>query len=214
VSARVTLTGEGSTARFDVVVLAGGAARRLSGRDKPGLVVGGQTIIESVVAAGAGAGRITVVGPRRDGLDGVVFVREDPPGAGPVAALRCGLAEVSAPWVAVLAADLPFLRAEHITALINAGLADATAPGALLVDDDGREQWLAGCWRTAVLRAALDGYPGESLRGLMRPLNPVLLDPALAVASGEPPPWLDCDTPEDVKHALSLQKFSLQRRSI
>jgi molybdopterin-guanine dinucleotide biosynthesis protein A len=205
--------GKGSTARFDVVILAGGAARRLSGRDKPGLVVGGQTLIESVVAAAAGAERITVVGPRRDGLDGVGFVREDPPGAGPVPALRRGLAEVSAPWVAVLAADLPFLRAEHIAVLLNAGLLNAgllnaglpdEPLGAVLVDDAGREQWLAGCWRTAVLRAALDEYRGESLHGLLRPLNPVLLDPALVVASGEPPPWLDCDTPEDVERALDL----------
>jgi molybdenum cofactor guanylyltransferase len=191
------MTGDGSAGRFDVVVLAGGGARRLSGRDKPGLVIGGRPIIESVVAAGtgAGAGRVIVVGPRRDGLGGAVFVSEEPPGAGPVPALRRGLAEVSAPQVAVLAADLPFLRAGHILALLR-----AAGNGAVLADDGGREQWLAGCWQTAVLRAALDGYQGTSLRGVLGPLGPARLE---LVQAGEPPPWLDCDTPEDVKRALS-----------
>jgi len=188
------VTGAGSTGRFDVVVLAGGGARRLGGRDKPGLVIGGRPLIESVIAAGAGAARVIVVGPRRDGLDGVVFVSEEPPGAGPVPALRRGLAEVTAPQVAVLAADLPFLRASHVQALLG-----AHGNGAVLVDDGGREQWLAGCWRTSALRTAMDVYPGASLGGLLRPLEPVLLELAEA---GEPPPWLDCDTPGDIERAL------------
>jgi molybdopterin-guanine dinucleotide biosynthesis protein A len=200
------VTRVGSTGRFDVVVLAGGGARRLSGRDKPGLVIGGRPIIESVIAAGAGATRVIVVGPRRDGLGGVVFVSEEPPEAGPVPALRRGLAEVTAPRVAVLAADLPFLRAAHVRALLGAavprgsgGTVPAGVGGAVLVDDGGREQWLAGCWQTATLRTALDAYQGASLGGLLRPLEPVLLE---LVEPGEPPPWLDCDTPGDVERAL------------
>ena len=50
---------------FDAVVLAGGAARRLGGTDKPALRVDERTLLEHVVAAVAGAGRIVVVGPRR-----------------------------------------------------------------------------------------------------------------------------------------------------
>ncbi|HXL94482.1 MAG TPA: NTP transferase domain-containing protein [Streptosporangiaceae bacterium] len=204
-------------ARFDVVVLAGGGARRLGGRDKPGLVIGGRAIIESVVAAGAGAGaaRVIVVGPPRDGLDGAVFVREEPAGAGPVPALRRGLAEVLAPSVVLLAADLPFLRAGHVRALLAAAAwprgSGGTVPpgvnGAVLTDDDGREQWLAGAWRTSVLREALDRYRGESLRGVLGPLGPELLGSELlglgepGRGAGAPPPWLDCDTPEDVERA-------------
>jgi molybdopterin-guanine dinucleotide biosynthesis protein A len=183
-----------------MVVLAGGRARRLGGRDKPGLLVGGSTLIESVVSAGvaAGAGRVIVVGPRRPGLGDAVFVREDPPGAGPVPALRRGLAQVTGPWVAVLAADLPFLRAVELRLLLDAAI---SATGAVLADDGGRPQWLAGCWRTAALRAALDEYGGDSLRGLFGPLEPAMVrvDPA----PGEPPPWLDCDTQEDVERARS-----------
>ena len=128
---------------FGIIILAGGRGSRLGGQDKPGLVVGDDMLIASVARAGTGAGaaQIVVVGPERPGLDGVSVVREEPPGAGPVAALRRGLAEASAPWVAVLAADLPFLRASHLEALRAAA---EGGPGAILVDDTGRPQWLAG----------------------------------------------------------------------
>ena len=45
----------------------------------------------------------------------------------------------------------------------------------MLIDDGGREQWLAGVWRTAVLVRALAGYEGRSLHGLLGPLYPVRL---------------------------------------
>jgi molybdopterin-guanine dinucleotide biosynthesis protein A len=186
---------------FGIIVLAGGRGSRLGGQDKPGLVVGDETLIASVARAGtgAGAGQIVVVGPERPGLDGVLVVREEPPGAGPVAALRRGLAEVPAPWVAVLAADLPFLRASHLKALRAAA---EGGPGAILVDDTGRPQWLAGCWQTETLRRAVADYHQDSLRGLLGPLAPVLV--RLTPPPGEPPPWLDCDTPEDLRRARDL----------
>jgi molybdopterin-guanine dinucleotide biosynthesis protein A len=183
---------------FGIIVLAGGRGTRLGGRDKPGLVVAGRTLIGAVVAAGtgAGAGQIVLVGPERAGLDGVSFVCEDPPGAGPVPALRRGLAEARPPWVALLAADLPFLRPDHLQALRRAA---AGHHGAVYADDAGRPQWLAGCWQTEILRRAATGYQGTSLGGLLGPLEPVLVRPT--PAPGEPPPWLDCDTPEDLDRA-------------
>src|SRR6201999_143651 len=93
---------------FGLIVLAGGRAERLGGRDKPGLVLGDRTLIAAVTGAGtaAGAPRVIVAGPPRAGLAGVSFVAEQPPGGGPVPALRRGLAETLPPRVAVLAADL------------------------------------------------------------------------------------------------------------
>jgi len=186
---------------FGIIILAGGQGRRLGGQDKPGLVVGERTLLGSVVAAGtaAGARQVIVVGPERPGLDGVSFVGEQPPCAGPVPALRRGLAEASPPWVAVLAADLPFLREAHLGALLAAA---AGHHGAILVDGAGRPQWLAGCWRAESLRRAAAGYQGTSLRGLLGPLAPVPV--SLAPPPGEPPPWLDCDTPEDLRRAREL----------
>ncbi len=193
-------TGEGAVSQdpFGIIVLAGGRGTRLGGRDKPGLVVGGRTLLGAVVAAGAAAGarQVIVVGPERAGLDGVLFVAEEPLGAGPVPALRRGLAEAAPPWMAVLAADLPFLRADDLRALRRAA---AGHDGAVLADDAGRPQWLLGCWRTETLRRATAGYDGTSLGGLLGPLGPVLV--RRVPVPGEPPSWLDCDTPEDLDRA-------------
>jgi molybdopterin-guanine dinucleotide biosynthesis protein A len=193
---------------FDAVVLAGGRGTRLGGADKPGLVVGQRTLLGSVVWAvtEAGASRVVVVGPQRPasggpgarGAEQVRYTREDPPGGGPVPALRRGLAEVSAPDVVLLAADLPFLRPVHVMRLL-AALAGPATRGAVLLDASGRPQWLASGWPAAVLRAALEGYPGSSLRGVLGPLEPVLLPDE--TAAGEPPPWLDCDTADDLRVA-------------
>jgi molybdopterin-guanine dinucleotide biosynthesis protein A len=216
--------------RLAAVVLAGGRASRLGGADKPGLVVGTRSLLAAVVSAAveAGAGHVVVVGPARPGLSTAAgpsgqldFVREDPPGSGPVAALRAGLAAISAPAVAVLAADMPFLAARHLRALLEAaGLQDAGAGavsgsprprprndacagqaprGAVLLDDSGRPQWLAGCWAVTVLRGQLARYGGDSLHGLLQPLQPVRL--SYPLAAGEPPPWLDCDVAADLSLA-------------
>jgi molybdopterin-guanine dinucleotide biosynthesis protein A len=192
------------------LVLAGGLARRLGGADKPGIAIGGRPMVTAVAAAAAGAGatHLVVVGPPRPGLAGdlaaqgyavaVEFTTEQPPGAGPVPALRAGLRLVTAPWMFLLAADLPFLRDSHLRALLTAARGQR-ASGAMLVDDQGRPQWLASCWRAADL-AALAGYQGSSLGGVLGPLRPV----EVILASDQAPPWLDCDTPQDVAAARAL----------
>jgi len=186
---------------FDAVVLAGGRGTRLGGADKPGLIVGDQSLLGSVVSAvtSAGADRIIVVGPERPGARGRIrYAREDPPGRGPVAALACGLNQVSAPAFVLLAADLPFLQPAHITRLLTA-LAAPEVPGVVLLDDSARPQWLVSGWAAAGLRGALARYPGSSLGGLLGPLDPLLLPDE--TAPGEPPGWLDCDTAADLRRA-------------
>ncbi|MEW9529675.1 molybdenum cofactor guanylyltransferase [Microbispora sp. NPDC049125] len=186
----------GTAVPYDAVILAGGRAERLGGADKPGALVGGRPLVERVAAAVPDAGELVVVGPPRPmAAFSAVFTREDPPGGGPVPALRAGLAEVSAGWVAVLAADLPFLEPSHVSALFGAARA-AGAAGAVLVDDGGRRQWLTGVWRTETLRGALRQYRGRSLHGLLTPLEPVLV--RLPAPEGGRPPWFDCDTEADL----------------
>ncbi|GII79181.1 hypothetical protein Sru01_41630 [Sphaerisporangium rufum] len=178
---------------YDAVLLAGGGARRLGGADKPGLPVGGRPLVERVAAAVPHAARLVVVGPPRPGLPGAEFACEDPPGAGPVPALRAGLARCAAALVALLAADLPFLLPGHVAAL-RAAVGERA--GALLVDEEGREQWLTGVWRREPLAGALAGYRGGSLRGLLGPLEPVRL--RLPPGGDGRAPWFDCDTMADV----------------
>jgi len=128
----------------------------------------------------------------------LVVTREQPPGAGPVPALRAGLAEVGAPWVTVLAADLPFLGGDQVLSLVAAAC-DGASAGAVIADQSGAVQWLAGCWRTDRLGAALAAYRGSSLRGLLGPLRPALVRDT---GPGDgPPPWLDCDTPDELAAA-------------
>jgi molybdenum cofactor guanylyltransferase len=129
---------------------------------------------------------------------GLRFAREEPPGAGPVAALRAGVAQVTAPWLALLAADLPFLLGGQLTDLLGQALRAGRA-GAVLADAEGRPQWLAGGWQADVLRTALRGYDGNSLHGLLAPLEPVAVQSAGRDEGFAP--WLDCDTPADLTAA-------------
>ncbi|MFE3457047.1 molybdenum cofactor guanylyltransferase [Nocardiopsis aegyptia] len=183
---------------LDAVVLAGGEGRRMGGVDKPGLAVGGSTLVErvaAVVRAHSPDAGVTVVGPPRESPR-ARYVREDPPGSGPVPALRAGLPYVEREWFALLAADLPHLAADHLSALADAlHCGEDGDAGAVFVDDDGREQWLTGIWRTAAVREALADYRGRSLYGLLGPLSPRL------VALTERHAAFDVDTPDDLARA-------------
>ncbi|MPY80825.1 MAG: NTP transferase domain-containing protein [Actinophytocola sp.] len=147
------------------IVLAGGSALRLSGVDKPMLSVGGIPLLRRVIDALSGARHIVVVGPPRDGIAGVHWTQEEPRGSGPVAALAAGLARCgelgchSGCDVAVLAGDLAGLAPDTV-ALLRAAIGDAD--GAVLVDPDGRRQWLVGVWRADALRDALPATPANA----------------------------------------------------
>jgi len=182
------------TAAFDALVLAGGAARRLDGADKPTLLVGPATLLSHVVASVAEARTIVVVGPPRADLPaGVLSCVEDPPGGGPVAAIAAGLAFVDAETVAVLAADLPDIS--PAVPVLLAAVSDADV--AALTDRNGRVNYLAAVWRTAALRRALAtvGNPhGASMRRLMTS--------ATMVQVPDPDGWgRDCDTWDDLAAA-------------
>jgi molybdopterin-guanine dinucleotide biosynthesis protein A len=188
---------------YDAVVLAGGAARRLGGADKPAVDVGGRTLLDRVLAACAGAGRTVVVGPRRPTSRQVAWTRERPAGGGPVPALAAGLDALAergkggAPAVLALAADLPFLTPAAVDALA-AGLTGAY-DGALLVDRTGRDQPLAAAYRTEPLRRELALLRSEhgTLAGLpLRLLAAELTLRRIPDPTGET--GFDCDTWEDV----------------
>jgi molybdopterin-guanine dinucleotide biosynthesis protein A len=196
------------------IVLAGGQGRRLGGVDKASIKLGARSLVGAVVGAAirTGADRVVVVGPDRPGLTDelaeaglgtrrarIDFARERPPGSGPVPALRAGLDLVTEPWLLLLAADLPFLSVTVLRDLVDAA---SLSGGAVLADDQDRPQWLVSCWHAAGLRAAIAGYAGDSLRGLLAPLPRAELT---AVAEpGAPPCWLDCDTPDDLALARQL----------
>ncbi|GHC37103.1 NTP transferase domain-containing protein [Streptomyces cinnamoneus] len=181
---------------YDAVVLAGGAARRLGGADKPAVRVGGRPLLDRVLSACAGAGRTVVVGPRRPTVRPVTWTREEPPGGGPLAGLAAGLRHVGAERVLVLSADLPFLEAEAVGALLEA-IGVTGGEGAVLTDAGGREQPLVAVYGAEPLRRELGLLVAEhgTLNGL--PLR--LLTNELELARlHHLTAAFDCDTWEDI----------------
>ena len=183
------------------ILLAGGRGSRLGGTDKPAIALGGTVLIERALAA-LGAVPTVVVGPERVLSRSVMRTREDPAWAGPAAALAAGVDRLNSTvgvvlkpsdLVAVLATDLPAITAETLARLTAAVV---EAAGAVLVDEDGREQLLLGVWRLAALIRAREVRPdwtGESVRAFLAPL------PRVAVpAVGEE--GADIDTPDQLAH--------------
>lgn len=184
---------------YDVVVLAGGAARRLGGADKPGVRVGGRALLDRVLAACPDASTTVVVADPRPTARPVVWAREDPPGGGPLAALDAGLRHATARYVVVLSADLPFLQ-EATARLLLTVLRTGGADGVLLTDADGRDQPLVAAYRIPSLRGELAALTKEhgSLTGL--PLR--RLTAALDLTRvPDPVASFDCDTWDDIATA-------------
>ncbi|MCX4092275.1 NTP transferase domain-containing protein [Nocardia sp. alder85J] len=183
----------------DAIVLAGGRATRMGGVDKPGIVVGGRSMLEAAVAAAARCRHTVVVGPPRPDLPAAVRqAQEMPAGSGPVAALAAGLAaldtgETPADLVVALAADMPFLTDAAVGALLE-HLERSGADAVFAADETGRPQYLVGVWRRALLADALAGLPSlvnQPMKALV-PTRTALLPLAGAA---------DCDTPDDLRRA-------------
>ncbi|RJK98295.1 molybdenum cofactor guanylyltransferase [Vallicoccus soli] len=174
---------------YDAVVLAGGAAKRLGGADKPGLDFGGRTALDRVLDAVEGAEHTVVVGPARTTDRCVTWVRENPPGAGPVAALRHGLAYATADRVVVLAADVPLVDRGTVERLVAAAEGH---DGAVLCD--GRhEQFLLAVYDHDRLAANVAPLPASaSLRRAVTGLD-------LVKVTDDNGASLDCDTWDQVE---------------
>ncbi|AOS62988.1 molybdenum cofactor guanylyltransferase [Actinoalloteichus hymeniacidonis] len=188
------------------IVLAGGGGRRLGGVHKPGLMVGGRTLLDRVLRALRGSRPVVVVGPEIPTESEVHWTREEPPLGGPVAALSAGLRRltevaavdscpglVPADRVLLYAGDQAAPSADTGDRLRAALRATPDADGAVLVDATGRRQWLVSCWRLPALRATLPASPhGVSLRSVLGSSS------VIEVAACADEAW-DIDTPEDLR---------------
>jgi molybdopterin-guanine dinucleotide biosynthesis protein A len=180
---------------FDAIVLAGGAASRLGGADKPDIDIGGASLLSRVLDAVAGARRVIVVGPQRAVSREVVWCREEPAGGGPVSAIAAGLAHVDVEVVVVLGADLPAV-APAVPVLLSV-LATTGSDAAALADASGRVNYLAAAWHTAGLRRCLgmlDEVSGASMRSLVAHAS-------LAEVPDADGWGTDCDTWDDIEAA-------------
>ena len=181
---------------FDALILAGGRSSRLGGVPKQALVYRGRTLLERSLEAAAGARRTVVVGDSgflpaqaipATWPDNVFMCREEPPFAGPAAAIAAGLAALAkdgggAPFTLVLACDMPMaseavavLRQELVRAAGASG--SGFAGGLMARSDDGRAQPLAAFYSTPGLNNACAGLASRnalvdgSVRALLASLD-------------------------------------------
>lgn len=167
---------------FDAVILAGGQGTRLGGVSKADLMIGGERLLDRVLGAASGASSTVVVG-RVTVPAGVLLTLEEPAGGGPAAGVAAGLAAIAEPaeWTLLLAVDLP--DAPAAAARLRAAAASGEGDAFALRHPDSTPQFLAGLYRSGVLREAVRAYGdprNRSVRGMLAPLEPVLVDPGEA----------------------------------
>ena len=178
------------------LLLTGGGSRRM-GTDKARLVVGGRRLAERAAEVlEEVCHTIIEVGP---GVSGLPAVREDPPGAGPLAALGAGAAELarrghSGP-VLLLAVDMPFVDGRLL-----AFLRDRLGPATAVPLAGGQPQPLCARYGPEALAAvpSLLAAGERSLRALLAAVEVGWVEPAEWEPVSGPDAFRDLDTPEDV----------------
>jgi molybdopterin-guanine dinucleotide biosynthesis protein A len=166
----IPATGE----RLGAIVLTGGSGSRMGGVDKASIELDGVTLLERALSATVTAVEVVVVGEQVPTSRPVTWTREDPRGGGPAAGLLAGLDRFLRPpdLVAVLAVDMPRVGPGTFARLVEA--LGPTYDGAVLVDQEGRQQPLCAVYR----RAGLDRVRprdreqehGLAVRRLLEPL--------------------------------------------
>ena len=128
-------------------ILAGGQARRLGGRDKSQIVIGGRTILDRLIdTLHLVVDRVVVVtgDPSRIREPRVTVVQDLVPGAGGLGGIYTALATADE-RVLVVACDMPFLTAPFLARVLEAGGdTDAAVPR-----DDAGYHPLCACYSQA-----------------------------------------------------------------
>ena len=168
-----------------VIVLAGGAGRRLGGR-KDGLPLGGLTLLQRSLTLGARLADEVLLLPGPWALpspppEGVRLVADDPRVPGPLGALMGGLRASRFDACLLLPCDMPFA-----SAAVAWRLAEQAAGGALAVvvrSPRGREPF-HGVWRRGAL-PELEDVAARGGRSLQAALDALAARRALVEVDGE-----------------------------
>jgi len=175
------------------LVLCGGTARRF-GSDKTRALLGDRPLLDHLLGNLPSDWPVVCVGPPRPTTRDVRWVREDPPGGGPAAALAAALPLVATPVVVVLGGDMPYAAgpAPGLVARLGANPAvDAVA----CRDRAGRTQPLLAAYRLEALTRTLpEPAAGTPLMRLLDALRVETVD-------AHWPLTLDVDTPQDLEAA-------------
>lgn len=177
------------------ILLCGGTSTRFGGGDKTAADLRGIPLLARLVRSLPAGWRVVCVGPERPLPRRVEWVREDPPGGGPLAGVAAGLAVTTTPYVVLLAGDQPF-AGEAAGALVTAlTCSDAESDGVRARDAQGEEQALLAAYRTDRLRAVVP--PDARDLGVRRTLAPLT---CTAVDVPAHAAW-DVDTAADLTRA-------------
>ncbi|MCT1564297.1 molybdenum cofactor guanylyltransferase [Corynebacterium glucuronolyticum] len=141
-----------SSGEISAMVLAGGRATRMGGIDKACAVADGERLIDIVLRSLGPAPRIVVSSRQPEGLPAdVQLVAENPPFAGPIAAIARGSEEIATPFVFITTVDAPF--ASRLLPRLARVIGDHSA--AVVRSSDGFLEPLIALWRTVDLRVAI-----------------------------------------------------------
>ena len=191
---------DGSVTTLQAILLAGGRAQRMGGRDKMLLHVRGKTLIQHAVESVALADQVAIVGPERDVNLGreVVWTREEPQFSGPAAAIAAGFKSLNlgrGDDLVILPTDL-VNPAELVDALLGA------EANCVATDPAGFRQW--ACCRLvaedlAAAIAQVDDLANASIRQLFNPIELTEIRVSGRVCT-------DLDTEEDAKEYADEQR--------
>lgn len=177
-------------------MLTGGGSTRM-GEHKADVRLGGRRLVDRLLDQIPAEVPVVVVGPDPHVQREVMVTREEPPGAGPAAAITAGAAAAHTPVVAVMAVDMPFCM--PVVTDLSGDLAgfDAVVPVAA-----GHRQGLAALYRTAALLDATVP-PGSSVAALLDQLNVRCIDRPEELLA-------DIDDPEQLRAAE--QRLTIMER--
>ena len=172
------------------IILTGGTSKRF-GSDKSQALIKGLPLIEFLASD---LKDLIIVGPKTN-ID-AIYVREEPIGAGPVAAIAAGMKEVDSELVAIFATDMPFAP-KLLPQLESALIHDAALP----IDFDGFIQPLAGIYRSDKLRIALKSLGTPDNKSVKELIAKLQIDQVPLVDTEL---LLDIDTQDDLLKAIDL----------
>lgn len=189
------------------VVLAGGAATRMGGGDKPLLTAGRLTLLARLLARLAGEDMKLAINARGDegrfAAYGLPVLPDGIEGAGPLAGVLAAMdwaAGLECAWVLTVPGDTPF---------VPRGLAAALAPGPSVAVSGGRRHHLVALWPVAArgaLRARLEAIgPGAPRAAFGVRAFAETVGMREVVFPDRPfDPFLNVNTPEDLVVARAV----------
>lgn len=189
-------------------VLAGGASSRM-GRDKAALLIGGEPLLRRAVGRlRLALAEVIVVGsPALAPLvPDMRVVADEWPGRGPLGALATALRATDAPWVLLVACDMPFTQPALIREIARRAL---TTPAVDVVALRGPRavEPLHAAYSCACLPLALERLAGAdvSLRGLLAAVQVAEISPEEArLLDPDGLSAFNANTPEEWQRALRM----------